>query len=148
MKATILGNDSKLTNVFIGSYGIGISRLVAAIIETFNDENGIIWPISVAPFLVNIINLKKDDNLCIEKCIDLHNYLEKLGIEVIVDDRDESAGRKFSDSDLIGFPFTLVVGPRELKNGNVEIRFRKEGNKEIIPYDNVKKVIKNKLFMR
>ena len=93
-------------------------------------------------------NIIIDDNLCIEKCIDLHNYLEKLGIEVIVDDRDESAGRKFSDSDLIGFPFTLVVGPRELKNGNVEIRFRKEGKKEIIPYDNFKKVIKNKLFMR
>ena len=148
MKASIVGSDGKLTNVFMGSYGIGISRLVAAIIETSNDENGIIWPNSVAPFLVNIINLKKNDNLCIEKCIDLHNDLEKIGIEVIVDDRDESAGKKFSDSDLIGFPFTLVVGPRELKNGNVEIRFRKEGNKEIIPYNNVKKVLKNKMFMR
>ena len=146
MKASIIGNDGKMSNVYMGSYGIGVSRLIAAIIETSNDEKGIIWPISVAPFLVNIINLKNKDDKCMDKCIEIHNDLEKSGIDSIVDDRDESAGKKFSDSDLIGFPVTLVVGPRELENGNVEIRFRREGNNQIIPYDNVLKIIKNKLF--
>ena len=146
MKASIIGNDGKMSNVYMGSYGIGVSRLVAAIIETSNDEKGIIWPTSVAPFLVNIINLKNKDDKCMDKCIEIHNDLEKSGIDSIVDDRDESAGKKFSDSDLIGFPVTLVVGPRELENGNVEIRFRREGNNQIIPYDNVLKIIKNKLF--
>tara|TARA_S200000501_G_scaffold82471_1_gene74616 strand:+ start:3202 stop:4536 length:1335 start_codon:yes stop_codon:yes gene_type:complete len=146
MKASIIGNDGKMSNVYMGSYGIGVSRLIAAIIETSNDEKGIIWPISVAPFLVNIINLKNKDDKCMDKCIEIHNDLEKNDIDSIVDDRDESAGKKFSDSDLIGFPVTLVVGPRELENGNVEIRFRREGNNQIIPYDNVLKIIKNKLF--
>jgi len=146
MKASIIGNDGKMSNVYMGSYGIGVSRLVAAIIETSNDEKGIIWPTSVAPFLVNIINLKNKDDKCMDKCIEIHNDLERSGIDSIVDDRDESAGKKFSDSDLIGFPVTLVVGPRELENGNVEIRFRREGNNQIIPYDNVLKIIKNKLF--
>ena len=148
MKASIIGNDGKMSNVYMGSYGIGVSRLVAAIIETSNDEKGIIWPTSVAPFLVNIINLKNKDDKCMDKCIEIHNDLKKSGFDSIVDDRDESAGKKFSDSDLIGFPVTLVVGPRELENGNVEIRFRREGNNQIIPYDNVLKIIKNKLFER
>lgn len=146
MKASIIGNDGKMSNVHMGSYGIGVSRLVAAIIETSNDEKGIIWPTSVAPFLVNIINLKNKDDNCMDKCIEIHNDLEKSDIDCIIDDRDESAGKKFSDSDLVGFPITLVVGPRELKNGNVEIRFRREGNNQIIPFNNVLKIIKNKLF--
>ena len=146
MKASIIGNDGKLSNVYMGSYGIGVSRLVAAIIETSHDEKGIIWPTSVAPFLVNIINLKYKNDNCMDKCIEIHNDLEKSGIDSIVDDRDESAGKKFSDSDLVGFPITLVVGPRELENGNVEIRFRRKGKNQIIPYDNVLKIIKNKLF--
>jgi prolyl-tRNA synthetase len=146
MKASIIRNDGKMSNVYMGSYGIGVSRLVAAIIETSNDEKGIIWPTSVAPFLVNIINLKNKDDNCMDKCIEIHNDLEKSGIDCIIDDRDESAGKKFSDSDLVGFPITLVVGPRELKNGNVEIRFRREGNNQIIPFNNVLKIIKNKLF--
>ena len=141
MKASISGSDG-----FMGSYGIGVSRLVAAIIETSNDEKGIIWPTSVAPFLVNIINLKNKDDNCKNKCLEIHNNLAKNDIESIIDDRDESAGKKFSDSDLIGFPATIIVGPRELENGNVEIRFRKEGSNQILPYSNVLKIIKNKLF--
>jgi len=146
MKASISGSDGKISDVFMGSYGIGVSRLVAAIIETSNDEKGIIWPTSVAPFLVNIINLKNKDDNCKNKCLEIHNNLAKNDIESIIDDRDESAGKKFSDSDLIGFPATIIVGPRELENGNVEIRFRKEGSNQILPYSNVLKIIKNKLF--
>ena len=146
MKASISGSDGKISDVFMGSYGIGVSRLVAAIIETSNDEKGIIWPTSAAPFLVNIINLKNKDDNCKNKCLKIHNNLAKNDIESIIDDRDESAGKKFSDSDLIGFPATIIVGPRELENGNVEIRFRKEGSNQILPYSNVLKIIKNKLF--
>ena len=146
MKASISGSDGKISDVFMGSYGIGVSRLVAAIIETSNDEKGIIWPTSVAPFLVNIINLKNKDDNCKNKCFEIHNNLAKNSIESIIDDRDESAGKKFSDSDLIGFPVTIIVGPRELENGNVEIKFRKEGSNQILPYSNVLKIIKNKLF--
>ena len=146
MKASISGSDGKISDVFMGSYGIGVSRLVAAIIETSNDEKGIIWPTSVAPFLVNIINLKNKDDNCKNKCLEIHNNLVKNDIESIIDDRDESAGKKFSDSDLIGFPVTIIVGPRELENGNVEIKFRKEGSNQILPYNNVLKIIKNKLF--
>ena len=146
MKASISGSDGKISDVFMGSYGIGVSRLVAAIIETSNDEKGIIWPTSVAPFLVNSINLKNKDDNCKNKCLEIHNNLAKNSIESIIDDRDESAGKKFSDSDLIGFPATIIVGPRELENGNVEIRFRKEGSNQILPYSNVLKIIKNKLF--
>ena len=146
MKASISGSDGKISDVFMGSYGIGVSRLVAAIIETSNDEKGIIWPTSVAPFLVNIINLKNKDDNCKNKCLEIHNNLAKNDIESIIDDRDESAGKKFSDSDLIGFPATIIVGPRELENGNVEIRFRKEGSNQILPFSNVLKIIKNKLF--
>ena len=146
MKASISGSDGKISDVFMGSYGIGVSRLVAAIIETSNDEKGISWPTSVAPFLVNIINLKNKDDNCKNKCLEIHNNLAKNDIESIIDDRDESAGKKFSDSDLIGFPVTIIVGPRELENGNVEIKFRNEGSNQILPYSNVLKIIKNKLF--
>jgi prolyl-tRNA synthetase len=136
MKALVVNADGKSSNVYMGSYGIGVSRLVAAIIESFNDESGIIWPISVAPFKVNIINLKNSDAKCSEKSMEIHNLLEGLGIETIFDDRDESAGKKFSDADLIGIPIQLIIGPRELKNGNVELKFRKTNKKEILSFDN------------
>ena len=146
MKASVVNIDGKNSNVYMGSYGIGVSRLVATIIECFNDDNGIIWPISVAPFKVNIINLKNNDEECLKKCIEIHDLLENQGIETIFDNRDESAGRKFSDADLIGVPFQLIVGPRELKNGNVELKNRKTDVKEILSFDSAINKIKNKIF--
>ena len=145
MKASVVNIDGKNSNVYMGSYGIGVSRLVATIIECFNDDNGIIWPISVAPFKVNIINLKNNDEECLKKCIEIHDLLENQGIETIFDNRDESAGRKFSDADLIGVPFQLIVGPRELKNGNVELKNRKTVAKEILSFDSAINKIKNKI---
>ena len=145
MKASVVNIDGKNSNVYMGSYGIGVSRLVATIIECFNDDNGIIWPISVAPFKVNIINLKNNDEECLKKCIEIHDLLENQGIETIFDNRDESAGRKFSDADLIGIPFQLIVGPRELKNGNVELKNRKTDAKEILSFDSAINKIKNKI---
>ena len=146
MKASVVNIDGKNSNVYMGSYGIGVSRLVATIIECFNDDNGIIWPISVAPFKVNIINLKNNDEECLKKCMEIHDLLENHGIETIFDNRDESAGRKFSDADLIGIPFQLIVGPRELKNGNVELKNRKTDAKEILSFDSAINKIKNKIF--
>ena len=146
MKASIVNMDGKNSYVYMGSYGIGVSRLVATIIECFNDESGIIWPISVAPFKVNIINLKNSDQECYQKSLEIHDLFEKKGIEVIFDDRNESAGKKFSDSDLIGIPFQLIIGPRELKNGNVELKTRKTNEKEIISFDSAVDKIKNKIF--
>ena len=146
MKASIVNMDGKNSNVYMGSYGIGVSRLVATIIECFNDESGIIWPISVAPFKVNIINLKNSDQECYKKSLEIHDLFKKKGIEVIFDDRNESAGKKFSDSDLIGIPFQLIIGPRELKNGNVELKTRKTNKKEIISFDSAVDKIKNKIL--
>ena len=146
MKASIVNMDGKNSYVYMGSYGIGVSRLVATIIECFNDESGIIWPISVAPFKVNIINLKNSDQECYQKSLEIHDLFEKKGIEVIFDDRNESAGKKFSDSDLIGIPFQLIIGPRELKNGNVELKTRKTNEKEIISFDSAVDKIKNKIL--
>ena len=145
-KRQIVNMDGKNSNVYMGSYGIGVSRLVATIIECFNDESGIIWPISVAPFKVNIINLKNSDQECYKKSLEIHDLFKKKGIEVIFDDRNESAGKKFSDSDLIGIPFQLIIGPRELKNGNVELKTRKTNKKEIISFDSAVDKIKNKIL--
>ena len=146
MKASIVNADGKSSDVYMGSYGIGVSRLVATIIECFNDEKGIIWPISVAPFKVDIINLKNSDDDCYKKCIELHDLLEKIGIETIFDDRNESAGKKFSDGDLIGIPFQLIIGPRELKNGNIELKNRKTNDKEILSFEKAVDKIKCKIF--
>ena len=114
----------------MGSYGIGVSRLLGAIIEASHDEDGIIWPESVAPFKVGLINLKSGDADTDAACAKLYATLTKAGVEVLYDDRDERAGAKFSGMDLIGLPWQLVVGPRGLKNGVVELKERATGNRE------------------
>tara|TARA_Y100001970_G_scaffold294183_2_gene448135 strand:- start:8593 stop:9906 length:1314 start_codon:yes stop_codon:yes gene_type:complete len=129
MNATITNADGKEIELEMGSYGIGVSRLVGAIIEANHDSNGIIWPESVAPFRVGIINLRSGDNQCDSACDKLYEELKTVGIEVLYDDRDERAGVKFSDMDLIGVPWQISVGPRNLKNGVVELQRR--GQKEI-----------------
>ena len=114
----------------MGSYGIGVSRLVGGIIEASHDDNGIIWPMSVAPFHVGLINLKVGDAECDKACDDLYAKLKAAGLDVLLDDRDERAGAKFATMDLIGLPWQVTVGPRGLKSGVVEIKNRKTGEKE------------------
>jgi len=114
----------------MGSYGIGVSRLVGAIIEACHDDNGAIWPESVAPFQVGLVNLRQGDDACDKACEDLFARLRGAGREVLYDDRDERAGVKFADMDLIGLPWQLVVGPRGLKNGLVELKRRAGGERE------------------
>jgi prolyl-tRNA synthetase len=113
----------------MGSYGIGVSRLVGGIIEASHDDAGIIWPDSVAPFKVGLINLRAADADCTAACDKLYGQLVEAGVDVLYDDRDESAGTKFASMDLIGLPWQLVVGPRGLKNGVVEMK-RRAGNGE------------------
>jgi prolyl-tRNA synthetase len=120
--------------VEMGSYGIGVSRLVGALIEANHDEAGIKWPEPVAPFTFGLINLKKGDTACDEACEKLYRA---LGDEVLYDDRDERAGVKFADMDLIGLPWQLVVGPKGAAAGMVELKYRPTGEKSELAFDQV-----------
>jgi prolyl-tRNA synthetase len=129
MKATVAGSDGVERPVHGGSYGIGLSRLVGAIIEASLDEAGIVWPEAVAPFKVGLINLKPGDAATDAACDGLYAKLDASGAGVLYDDTDERAGVKFSRMDLIGLPWQLVVGPRGLANGTVELKHRASGER-------------------
>jgi prolyl-tRNA synthetase len=128
--AVVTGPDGEEVTVEMGSYGIGISRLVGAIIESSHDDNGIIWPESVAPYKVGLINLRHGDDACTNACDDMYASLNEAGIEVLYDDRDKKAGVKFADMDLIGLPWQIVTSPRGVKDGTVEFKNRKTGERE------------------
>jgi len=130
MGAKVMGPDGKEHDVHMGSYGIGPSRLVAAIIEASHDDNGIIWPASVAPFDIGIINMKPGDEACDRESEKVYNALTAAGLDVLYDDRDQSAGSKFATMDLIGLPHQIVIGPRGVKNNEVELKRRGEDAKE------------------
>ena len=122
--------DGDEVPVQMGSYGIGVSRLVGAIIEASHDDKGIIWPDSVAPCKVGLINLRTGDEACDATCNELYAKLGDAGVEVLYDDRQERAGAKFADMDLIGLPWQLIAGPRGLKDGKVELKSRRSGDTE------------------
>ncbi|KKB83775.1 proline--tRNA ligase [Devosia limi DSM 17137] len=133
MKATVTGPEGKEIAVHMGSYGIGPTRLVPAIIEAFHDEAGIVWPVSVAPFEAVLINLKAGDADSDAACEALYDELVAAGIDMLYDDRDQGAGAKFTTADLIGIPYQLIIGPRGLKAGEAEIKHRKTGERETLP---------------
>ncbi|HEX3674078.1 MAG TPA: proline--tRNA ligase [Rhizomicrobium sp.] len=135
MKAVVTGPDGKDVAVQGGSYGIGVSRLVGAIIEAFHDEGGIIWPEPVAPFDIMLINLKAGDAKVDAACEDLYAKLTAAGKDVLYDDTNERPGAKFASADLIGIPWQLVIGPRGLENGIVEVKNRATGAKEEMSLD-------------
>ena len=130
MGAKVAGPDGVEHAVHMGSYGIGPSRLVGAIIEASHDENGIIWPESVAPFDLGLINLKSGDANTDAACEKIYQSLTKAGLDVLYDDTDQRAGGKFARMDLIGLPNQLIVGPRGLANGEVELKDRKTGERQ------------------
>ena len=132
MNASVVGPDGDQVFLEMGSYGIGVSRLVGGLIEAFHDENGIVWPEAVAPFGAGIINLKSGDEACDTVSADLYAKLQAAGCDPIYDDRDVRAGAKFADMDLIGIPWQIVVGPRGVKNGVVEFKNRASGEREEI----------------
>ena len=127
MGAFVAGPDGSQVAVEMGSYGIGVSRLVGAIIEASHDAAGIIWPASVTPFAVGLVNLRAADAKCHEAADALYARLAAAQIDTLYDDRDESAGAKFAAMDLIGLPWQLVIGPRGVTSGTVELKDRKSG---------------------
>jgi prolyl-tRNA synthetase len=133
MNARVTGPDGKEHFVSMGSYGIGPSRLIAAIIEASHDENGIIWPEAIAPFDVALINMKAGDAECDRVCAELEATLTAAGKDVLHDDTDQRPGAKFATADLIGLPWQLIVGPRGVAAGEVELKNRKTGERETLP---------------
>ncbi|MCE0504920.1 proline--tRNA ligase [Roseivivax sp. GX 12232] len=133
MGATVVDQEGNHVPVHMGSHGIGVSRLVGAIIEASHDDNGIIWPEGVTPFHAGIVNLKQGDAEADGACQALYDSLLALGLEPLYDDREERAGAKFATMDLIGLPWRITVGPRGLKNGVVELTSRRTGESEELP---------------
>jgi len=142
MKARFLDSDGKEKPFIMGCYGIGVNRIVAAAIEQNNDKDGIIWPLSIAPYKVIIISItKKDDKDVIEASEDLYKQLSDSGIETLLDDREISPGIKFKDADLIGIPLQVVIGPKKMKDSLVEIKIRATGEKQDVAIKDAKEKI-------
>ena len=135
MRAVVQGPDGKETSVHMGSYGIGPSRLAAALIEANHDDAGMIWPDSVAPFHVGLANLKVGDAAVDAACLDLYRKLEAAGVATLYDDRDDRPGAKFATLDLIGLPMQVIVGPKSLAEGRVEMKDRRSGARETLSPD-------------
>jgi prolyl-tRNA synthetase len=130
-----LDDSGKENPCLMGCYGIGINRIVASAIEAANDDNGIIFPISIAPFEVIIVSVNQDDAEVVKAADKIYGELKNKGIEVLLDDRDERAGVKFKDADLIGIPVRITVGKKALATGNVELKLRTEPKPTLIPVD-------------
>ena len=133
MNACVTGPKGEKIPVEMGSHGIGVSRLVGAIIEASHDEKGIIWPENVAPFFLGLINLNIKDPDCNHVCEEIYKRLTHLKIEVLYDETDERPGAKFAKMDLIGVPWKLVVGPKGLAQGSIELSNRKTGESQMLP---------------
>ena len=142
MNCSIDDKNGKKTFVKMGSYGIGVSRLVGAIIEANHDEKGIMWPEGVTPFHCGIVNLKQGDLDADGACEDIYQRLTNAGLDPLYDDRNERAGGKFATMDLIGLPWRITVGPRGLKNDVVELTSRRQGvSEDLTPEEAVNKLI-------
>ena len=137
MGATVTDPEGTEVAVEMGSYGIGVSRLAGAIIEASHDEAGIVWPASSAPFAVGLVNLRAGDAACDEACDTLYARLLEAGVEVLYDDRDERAGVKFAEMELIGLPWQVAVGPRGIKSGTAELKARAGGEADALSFESV-----------
>ncbi|WP_374110285.1 proline--tRNA ligase [uncultured Parolsenella sp.] len=135
MGATFMDEDGKEKPLIMGCYGVGVSRTLAAVVEQHNDENGIVWPVSVAPYEVAIVPLDVNDDLVWPAAQKVADELAAAGIEVVIDDRKERPGVKFADNDLMGFPYQLVFGKRAVKNGNCELKDRATGERVDVSLD-------------
>jgi prolyl-tRNA synthetase len=130
MGLKVSGRDGTAVTPMMGSYGVGVSRLVGAIIEASHDEAGIIWPEPVAPWRVGIVTMRSDDEPSVTAADSLYAQLTRAGVETLYDDRDERGGVKLGSMDLIGLPWQVVVGPRGIANGTVELKRRSTGQRE------------------
>ncbi len=145
LEAKVNSKEGKVVPVEMGSYGIGVSRLVGAIIDAHHDDKGICWPESVSPFLIGIVNLRQNDIECSNLSDTIYNNLLSKDVSVLYDDRDEGAGIKLAEMDLIGIPWQIRIGPRGIKNGNFELLQRKTGDITEIKVKDMEKTI-NKLL--
>jgi prolyl-tRNA synthetase len=137
MKAMVAGPDGAEVPIHGGSYGVGVSRLVGAIIEACHDDAGIKWPEAVAPFKATILNLKQGASDTDAACERLYRELTARGVEVLYDDTDQRAGAKFAAADLIGIPWQIMVGPKGLAEGKIEIKRRSDGSRESLAHADV-----------
>ncbi len=133
LEATYQDENGETHTIFMGCYGIGIGRTVAAAIEQNHDKDGIIWPVPIAPFHVDIIQTNMTDKRCREEAEKLYLALQSSPVEAVLDERDERAGVKFKDADLIGFPYKVIIGPKGLKEDQFELKSRRTGETEFIP---------------
>jgi prolyl-tRNA synthetase len=140
----VQGPDGNLVAVEGGSYGIGVSRLVGAIIEASHDDAGIVWPVSVAPFAVGLVNVKAGDAKTDAACADIYAKLTAAGVDVLYDDTDDRAGAKFAKMDLIGLPWQVVVGPKGVEKGEVEVKNRANGERESLSLESAINVLEKR----
>ncbi len=141
MNASFSKEDGSEENFLMGCYGVGVTRSLAAVVEQNNDEKGIIWPISIAPAHVCVIPLNVGDDLVQPAAEEIATRIADLGLEVVIDDRDERAGVKFNDADLIGWPLQIIVGKRGLENSSVEVKKRASGEKRDVQIDSITEII-------
>lgn len=135
LKATYLDENGKEQPMVMGCYGVGVSRTMAAAIEQNYDDNGIIWPIEIAPYHVLVVPVNTKDEASAAKAEEIYMQLKKVGLETVIDDRNERPGVKFKDADLIGYPMRVVVGPKTLTEGKLEVKIRKTGEIRYLPLD-------------
>jgi prolyl-tRNA synthetase len=143
MGATILDQNGKEVPIIMGSYGIGIERIMAAFIEQNSDENGIIWDFPISPFDIHLLPINYKNDLIKETSDSLYQDLRNEGLECLIDDRDFGPGYKFRDADLIGIPLQVIIGDKNVKNNKVELKYRKSGKKELVEIKDIVSYIKN-----
>lgn len=141
MNAIVNKNDGKNTPVYMGSYGVGLSRLVGAVIEANHDKDGIVWPQEIAPWHYNLINLKSGDESCDNTCKNLYKLIQEKNYTVLYDDTDERAGAKLARADLLGLPFQIIIGPKGIKEKLFDLKNRKNGKIERLSYDELSNFI-------
>jgi len=145
--ASFLARDGMVRSTVMGCYGIGLGRLLAAIVEQSHDDKGIIWPLSVAPYQVYLCPLYLDNPAIASAAEKVYRELEDNDIEVLFDDRDESPGIKFNDADLLGIPLRLTLSPRSLQKQSIEAKWRTEKETQFLPLENVAAEVKKLLAM-
>ncbi len=146
LEAYFLDSDGQTKPIIMGSYGIGAERIIASFIEQHHDSNGIIWKHPLTPFDIHIIGINNYNLPIVQQtCEEVYEYLQSLGYEVLFDDRDETAGVKFNDADLIGIPFQIIVGEKNARNNKVELKYRESGKRELLSLDEIRSFFKNLL---
>lgn len=146
LQANYVDEKGQENNIVMGCYGIGVSRTMAAAVEQNYDENGIIWPLQIAPYQVVIVPVSVTDEKQWQAAEQLYNELTKIGVEVVLDDREERAGVKFKDADLIGYPLRITIGKKYIENGEIEIKKRSEKEASLVSYRDIIEIVKSILY--